>query len=327
MKLEEVRAFFAARGLPFDWQTDLARPARSPLLLRPPPGVTLTLAPVEVAIVVPDVHLGWGRDAFVGDAPNRITRFEAFLDVLAAMRASGTELDVVQVGDWYDFFRAPSVTKANAKANIEKSYPGIVKRAAALGMKHCIGNHDSVFVRPEIRKGLDVEIVRTVGDAHRVLCLHGDDTQILTSIAKQGALDSIVLNLLTLFATAHPIGGALAGFIQKLADKSSADPWSNKKDSLPWPVAKVPGPSNWSAPWVARASAVDIGGAVAGLELCLGVKFQLALVGHSHRPGISWCPVSGSRRLPLVDVGSWTYGRAEFAVVCAEGLGLAKLSV
>jgi hypothetical protein len=50
----------------------------------------------------------------------------------------------------------------------------------------------------------------------------------------------------------------------------------------------------------------------------------VAFVGHSHRPGISWCPVA-SRRVPLIDVGSWTYGRAEFAVVCADGVGLARL--
>jgi hypothetical protein len=69
---------------------------------------------------------------------------------------------------------------------------------------------------------------------------------------------------------------------------------------------------------------VQLGAAISGFELCIGREMQVALVGHSHRPGISWSPVAG-RRVPVVDVGSWTYGRAEFAVVCPDGIGIGRL--
>jgi hypothetical protein len=118
--------------------------------------------------------------------------------------------------------------------------------------------------------------------------------------------------------------GVLGSFVQRVIDGSSKDPWSENPASVPWPKAAVPGPAGWAAPWVGRSSAVQLGAAISGFELCVSQEMQVVLVGHSHRPGISWSPVAG-RRVPVVDVGSWTYGRAEFAVVCPDGIGIGRL--
>jgi hypothetical protein len=91
-----------------------------------------------------------------------------------------------------------------------------------------------------------------------------------------------------------------------------------------WPKG-VPGPPGWSAPWVARNDAVDLGTVIRGFEKGLQSQVQVAFIGHSHQPGISWAPVTQLRNVPLVDVGSWTYGRAEFAIVATDGVGLAYL--
>lgn len=324
MNLEEIKAWFEPR-LPIDWLTRKIKNETYYERLRPPAGTKLELAPTEVAIVLPDVHLGWGNDVFRYNNPQRERRLERFFDVCRELKAHvGGALEVVQVGDWYDFWRAPGLTAAKAKSIIEAQYPGVVRRARELGVKHCIGNHDAAFVRPEIRKGIDAEIVRTLGQSHQILCLHGHDTETLGSIAVNGTAEAIGLNILNIVNSTVPGLGLLGSVLQRVFDASSQDPWSSNPNSLPWQPAVVPGPKGWGAPWVGRDSAVNLGGAVRGFELCVRQEVQVVLVGHSHRPGISWSPVA-QRRVPVVDVGSWTYGRSEFAVVCPDGIGLARL--
>jgi hypothetical protein len=89
--------------------------------------------------------------------------------------------------------------------------------------------------------------------------------------------------------------------------------------------AAEPGPDGWTAPWVARNDAVELGTVIRGCEKGLQHAVRIVFVGHSHRPGISWAPVTQLRDVPLIDVGSWTYGRTEFAVVATDGIGLAHL--
>ena len=324
MRLDDVRAWFSAHGVPCSWMVQRVGGKRIYQKLRPPTPERIDIAPLELAIVIPDVHLGWGNDAFRYNDPLRAHRLERFLDKVAALRAAvGGKLDLVQLGDWYDFWRAPNVSAFEAKANIEAQYQGIVARARELGMRHCIGNHDAKLVNPELRAGLDVEIVRTLGSDHRVLCLHGHDTETLASIAVDESLPALGLGIVTVLTSA-PVLGPVAALLQRVIEGSSKEPWVDSPESVPWPRASVPGPARWAAPWVGRTSAAQLGAAIAGFELCASREIQVALVGHSHRPGISWSPVAG-RRVPVIDVGSWTYGRAEFAVVCSDGIGLARL--
>jgi len=326
MLLDDVLAWFGTQGLASAWLIQDDPPKRYFQKVRPPAGTTLDIAPLEVAIVVPDVHLGWGNDVFRFNNPTRERRLEHFLDMVGALRSHVQgKLDIVQVGDWYDFWRSPGFTSSQAKAIIESQYPGVVSRARSLGVRHCVGNHDAAFAEVDIRRGLDVEIVRTLGDAHRVVCFHGHDTETLASIAVDGTATSIGLNILNLFNSTVPLLGGLGSFVQRVIDGSSKDPWSDSPASVPWPKAAVQGPTGWAAPWVARDSAAQLGAAISGFELCVQHEVQVVIIGHSHRPGISWSPVAG-RRVPIVDVGSWTYGRAEFAIVCPDGIGIARLA-
>lgn len=65
---------------------------------------------------------------------------------------------------------------------------------------------------------------------------------------------------------------------------------------------------------------------IRGFEKGLGAQVKVAFFGHTHRPGISWAPVTQQRAVPIVDVGSWTYGRAELALVASDGVGLCRLA-
>lgn len=325
MQLEELPAWFAAKGMPLDWLTQRDGNRNYFHRLRPPAGTSIDIAPLELAVVIPDVHLGWGNDVFRFNDPTRERRLERFLDRIAELREHvGGKLEVFQVGDWYDFWRSPGFTHSQAKAIIESQYSGVVSRARDLGVKHCVGNHDAALAEADIRHGLDVEIVRSVGGNNRVICLHGHDTASLASIAVQDTGRTIGLNIFNIFNSTAPIIGAITAFVQRAIDASSADPWSSNPDSIPWEKARVPGPNGWGAPWVGRGSTTELGAALSGLELLINQEVQVVLVGHSHRPGISWSPVAG-RRVPVVDVGSWTYGRSEFALVCPDGIGIARL--
>jgi UDP-2,3-diacylglucosamine pyrophosphatase LpxH len=324
MKLDDVHAWFAAQKLPFSWLTQTVPGKRFFQKVRPPAGSTLDIAPLEAAIIVPDVHLGTGNDVFRFNEPERAARLEHFFDTLGVLRNQlQGKLDIVQLGDWYDFWRVGKLTSVAAKTAIEAQYGGIVSRARDLGVRHCVGNHDAGLVEAACRAGIDVEIVRTLGASHNVLCFHGHDTETLASVAVDGTAETLGLSILNLVNSA-PLIGIVSSIIQRVIDNSSADPWSDNPKSLPWPNAKVQGPAGWAAPWTARDDATQLGAAISGFELCTKQPVQVVIVGHTHRPGISWSPVAG-RRVPIVDAGSWTYGRAEFAVVCADGIGVAAL--
>jgi UDP-2,3-diacylglucosamine pyrophosphatase LpxH len=325
MQLEEVPAWFAKQGLPISWLIQKDGRKNYFQRLRPPTGTALDIAPLEIAIVIPDVHLGWGNDVFRFNDPTRERRLERFLDRVSDLKQHvNGNLEVFQVGDWYDFWRSPGVTHSQAKAIIESQYRGVVSRARNLGVKHCVGNHDAALAEADIRHGMDVEIVRSIGASKRVICLHGHDTASLASIAVQDTGRTIGLNIFNVFNSTAPLLGAIGAFVQRAIDGSSIDPWSSNPASIPWDKAAVPGPTGWGAPWVGRGSTIELGAALSGLELCIDRELQLAFVGHSHRPGVSWSPIAG-RRVPVIDVGSWTYGRSEFAVVCPDGAGVAQL--
>jgi hypothetical protein len=177
-----------------------------------------------------------------------------------------------------------------------------------------------------------VAIARPIGTPS-VLCFHGHDLQTLKDIYVNAVWDETLLQVLNTINTL-PVVGRLSSFLQRWGDSSFDEPWAGNAESKRWPGAVIPGPDDlWHAPWVARDDATKLAQVVRGFEFCLNrrnaaapaVEIEVALVGHSHRPGISWGPITAERDIPLVDVGSWTYGRAEFAVVCPDGVGLAAL--
>jgi len=320
MKLLDVQQWFAAGGLPFSWRLEQARPA----LLKPKARPTIPLGSMEVGVVIPDVHLGWGNDIFRYGANDRNVRLEKFLALLLLLK-NKTRLAVVQLGDWYDIWRTPPGNLAAKKHAIEQQYAAIVQMDRELGIEHCIGNHDAAFYsQPPARSDIDIAIARQLGGPD-IICFHGHDFVTLQNVVVEANAQAAVLGAVNVFATAVPVLGQLAAWVQMIADRTR-DPHYNEPTSLAWPHAPV-GLANWDAPWIARDGAVEIGPVIRSAEHAqANQRVTLAIVGHTHRPGISWSPVAPNHSVPLVDAGSWTYGRAEFALVCEDGVGLARFS-
>jgi len=325
MNLKEVQDFFSGQALPIEWLPEGA----TRMLIRPAAG-TLDFDG-EVAVVVPDIHLGNGPgDIFQDSHSERKGRLERFLDVLARLRdrVGSAKFRAVQIGDFYDLWRKDlSADYAQACAAIESEYDGVVQRAGALPLLHCIGNHDALFyrMRPPVTQ-IDVAIWRTIGD--RFLCFHGHDFVSLRDIEVDPGADPLFLSLANSIAKIPPLT-SLDVALQAHFDQSfQEDPILSQPNltSLPWPQIQK-GADGWNAEsaWVARDNRSDIGQMLFDTEGVADIRIDVAFVGHTHRPGISWCLIEQNRRIPLIDVGSWTYGRSEFALVCTDGIGLARL--
>ena len=325
MNLNDVQNHFAMQRLPIEWLPD----GGTRMLIRPGAGA-LDFGG-EVAVVVPDIHLGTGAgDIFQEASPERKGRLERFLHVLAGLRdrVGAAAFKAVQLGDFYDLWRkSPSADYAQACATIESEYDGVIQGARALPLLHCIGNHDADFyrMRPPVSQ-IDVAVWRTIGD--RFLCLHGHDFVSLRDVQVDPGADPLLLSLVNSIARI-PLTSSLDLALQAHFDDSfQEDPILSQPSltSKPWPHTQ-PGADGWNAdsPWVDRANRGDIGQMLFDTEGIADTRIDVAFLGHSHRPGISWCRIEQNRRIPLIDVGSWTYGRSEFAVVCADGIGLARL--
>lgn len=317
MTLNELLRWFASQGMPFRWRSERGKPA----LLLPRAGREVPLGDTEIAVVIPDVHLGWGDDIFRYGSDHHAPRLERFLNMLLQLRAAGHKLEVIQLGDWYDLWRTPPGSFAAKRQAIEAHYPGIVAAARELRIAHCIGNHDAAFFGMP-PSDMDVAAARKLGGS-QILCFHGHDLVSLKNIVVEARTQADVVGAVNVFATGVPVLGKLAAWVQMVADRTR-DPWYSEPRSLPWePTAH--GLPDWDAPWVARDGAIEVGPVIRSLEHDqAGQHFALAIVGHTHRPGISWSPVGPNHAIPLIDAGSWTYGRAELALVCRDGVGLAQ---
>jgi hypothetical protein len=329
MLLAEAQTWFANRGLPFVWRKDSGADGQpSDAVLRPPAGTEIPLGPLGLAVVVPDMHLGAGNDIFrYDDAAKHEARLIAFLEALVALRdelgAKMIPFDVVQLGDFYDLMRVPGTSATEKRALVDHSYARVIELCRALPMLHCIGNHDKDFWRdPPPSAEANYAIARSIGGPD-ILCFHGHDKVTLFNVLVHNLPETLLLTTLNAIDSLPPLG-YLTSWLQAMGDGTLLDDAFGETQSKPWGKG-VPGPDGWSAPWVARDDAADLGTVIRGFEKGLNHVVALAFVGHSHRPGISWSPVTQLRDVPLVDVGSWTYGRAEFALVASDGVGLARL--
>jgi hypothetical protein len=329
MKVNDIAASLTAQGLQFHWLTDAAgRPMQATLA-----NGALALS-VDAAIIIPDVHLGIGRgDCFQETDPTRVARFASFLNVLARLRDSlpPQRFAAVQLGDFFDVTRttAPGASFDTRLDILFGAYPEIMRVATALPLLHCIGNHDHELFdnRAELpARGINAHIVRALGGG--VLAFHGNDFVSLADVELDVNYQTWLLSLVQSVVTMPVIGPAIDA-LQRYFDASLQDPifGDTNNTSLAWPVPPAGSvfPAGWSAPWVFRDGAAQLGQPLLCWEQDVGQQVTLAILGHSHRPGIGWTQIGFNRRVPLVDVGSWTYGRTNFAVVGTDGIGVAEL--
>ena len=327
MLLNDAKQWFQAHGLPCAWRHDVDLDGNTAdAILRPPAGSSIPLDPLGLAIVVPDLHLATGNDIFHFNDDAHALRLERFLRALVSLRDELTGqfsgFACVQLGDFYDLMRAAGLDANEKRKNIDAHYPEIMKLCRALPMLHCIGNHDKDFwLSPPPTDQANYAIARTLGSGN-MLCFHGHDKVTLFNIVEHNRAETLGLTLLNAINTV-PLLGIFSSWLQANGDKSLQDENFNTTASLPWARGSQ-GPAGWTAPWVDRGDTANLGTVIRGFEKGLNRELSVAFIGHSHRPGISWAPVA-QRRVALIDVGSWTYGRAEFAIVAEDGIGLARL--
>jgi hypothetical protein len=328
MKLADAQQWFASRGLTLRWRDDVGPNGKAPAILRPPAGTDLPVGPLGLAVVLPDMHLGIGNDVFRFNDSTREHRFERLLRALVALRDELANefrgFSAVQLGDFYDLMRVPGTSARMKRELIDDSYPEVIRLTRSLPVLHCIGNHDKDFWEdPPADHEAKYAIARTLGGPE-LLCFHGHDKVTLFNIVEHNLAETFALTALNAI-NSLPLLGKLTSWIQSRVDGSLADDAILTTTSEPWP-AGVAGPAGWSAPWVAHGGAVDLATVIRGFEKGLGTQIKVAFFGHTHRPGISWAPVTQQRSVPIVDVGSWTYGRAELALVASDGVGLCYLT-
>lgn len=328
MQLDSALQWFRSHGLPCSFRTDIGLDGHpTAAILRPPAGTTIPLDPLGLAIVVPDLHLATGNDVFRYNNDAHERRLERFLQALVTLRDELSDqfsgFACVQLGDFYDLMRAEGGDATSKRRNIDEQYPEIVRLCRALPMLHCIGNHDKDFwLEPPPTDQASYAIARTLGSGN-MLCFHGHDKVTLFNILVHNRAETLALTVLNAINTL-PFFGELTAWLQANGDHSLADESFGTTQSLPWARGSQ-GPIGWAAPWVDRGDTANLGNVIRGFEKGLNRELALAFIGHSHRPGISWAPVA-QRRVPLIDVGSWTYGRAEFAIVAEDGVGLVRLT-
>ena len=277
-----------------------------------------------ITIIIPDLHLGpeLGDIFEFLDQQKHKARLNHFVHTLKRFRKNkAQELHVIQMGDLYDFYRdLPGCSFENDCSKIESKYETVIHSLGELETKVSIGNHDADFVNyPSYlkNKGLFADV------GH---CLSGAVFRHGIPEVKSDPEGRAILELAEEVKRLSSATRKNVNIVERAEDNSLSSPDPKSIEDLPWPAQSSDLPEHWTAPWVARNGAND-----RALEACQFATKQgasrpwIAFVGHSHRPGISCGKRDDSTTIPVVDVGSWTYGRAEFAIMADDGIGLARL--
>ena len=266
-------------------------------------------------IAIPDCHLsdgGEGDEFFDEDASN-VARLESVLRAIGAFRARHPEACIIQLGDWFDLWRASSNAIQDAPA-----YKTVLELDAAIGLRHIVGNHDATFVNevPRLRQN-DPSAFR-LGEflMPSVFAIHGHQGHIGST--DDDGLDEIVVAAATTVARFIPgvrtfeefvdsdldVEDALKTIVQKTFGTAHGDP----------PPAARPRDARAGAPdpdatFVVRENTDVLAAIVANVATMSHQPMpKLILVGHSHNPCVAWSNVAESPTI-LADAGACVFGR------------------
>ncbi len=290
----------------------------------------------RVLVALPDLHLGDGgkADIFRGTAGGRHrARFTKFLRALVACKQelarSNRRLSVVQVGDCYDVWRAfpfHSNIRGRTYAAIQAAYAEIIALLVdELDTRFCVGNHDSVLATSPPDWGFGGGRIAYAQRfcSGRVFAFHGHQgDQLADELAGQHGQTWVALGS-TLAGVANAAGMALQKALDRHEDAFPGDDGG-------WPEGPSPEAGSrwrarrWSDYGPRRGRFERVLAAMAQASPAVERPVQLLLVGHTHRPGVTWLAREG-RTIPVVDVGSWTYGRSQFGVVTEGNASLWEL--
>ncbi len=284
-----------------------------------PEGSVTARLPVGVLkaplIAIPDCHLsdaGEGDEFFDDDAAN-VARLEAVLRAVAAFLGRHPDACVIQLGDWFDLWRASTGAVQDAPA-----YKTVLELDAAMGLRHIIGNHDATFVNevPRLRQG-DPSAFR-LGDflMPSVFAIHGHQGHVAS--AEDDGFDRVVVAAATTVARFFPgvrtfeefvdsdldADDAMKALVQKTFGTAHGDPAPAAR-----PRDARAGAPDADAPFVVRENADVITAIVANVATMNKQPMpKLILVGHSHNPCVAWSNVADSPTI-LADAGACVFGR------------------
>ncbi len=329
-KLQAFRAFLDARG----YHVRVTNAAVMDGLAAPVTvGFPSAVLGEHSLIAIPDVHLSDGSDGdifFAGD-PENAKRFTATLAAINDyMDAEGASASVLQLGDWYDVWRAIGRDATQAQfATIDNvpEYQTLLSLDKQLGLAHLIGNHDASFTHalPDRRVAdgdrfrFGFGLVRSNG---RCFALHGHQDDDIVGVPSPSS-DQQVVWLATLAAKyVTSAARSLQNFMDKEGSNAGAVfHWLtalvglNRPDPVPTPRARKQAPAGFVGSFVDRESTDKL--VQIATEACKQLyahpnELELLIVGHSHKPCIGWTPHPESQRpVVVVDAGSWVQGAAQ----------------
>ncbi|HEU4534248.1 MAG TPA: hypothetical protein VFS00_09020 [Polyangiaceae bacterium] len=286
----------------------------------------------QSVIAIPDVHLsdgGPGDIFFNGDSANPIRLANTLWAIYKFLGAEGAAATALQLGDWYDVWRAVGhdATQAQFGAidNVE-AYQKVLELDHVMSLAHVIGNHDASFTHalPD-RRVANGERFRfgfgLLQSRGKVFALHGHQVDDLPGVPSPDSEQRIVW-LATLAATYVT---SQARSLQTFIDREGAAGalgWLtsivglNRADPVPKPRPRASAPPGIEGDFVEREQSEAL------VKIAVGAckqryqpapaELELLLVGHSHKPCVAWAPHPDSGRpVVIVDAGSWVYGAAQ----------------
>lgn len=285
-------------------------------------------------VVLPDVHLGAGDEGdvfYCGSAENP-RRLAAVLRTMRDYTRANAPTTLLQLGDWYDVWRAigkDATSSQYSRIDSVPAYQEILGLDVGIELAHAYGNHDASFTHalPD-RRVADRDRFRfgwsLLGSRGKVFALHGHQAD---DIAGQpnapGDQRAVWLGTLAADYLSSEFRN-LEEYMDKQGNLAGAEAWLlslvglNREDPQATGRPRQDAPSDgqpWGADFVKReamARLVKIAQAAADRLYTDAEPLSLLVVGHSHAPCVGWTPhPTTGKPVVVIDCGSWVYGAAQ----------------
>jgi hypothetical protein len=303
-------------------------------------------------IAIPDVHLGdaSGADIFAnGRLDAHRKRLFDFLHTAAyavLSDAYGGQLELVQLGDWYDIWRAYASDLSTASfLRIETPYRAIVELDADIGLKHLIGNHDAVFARGLSQYRSSQPQLFPFGSwlagGTSVFGIHGHQSD---AMKLDDAPDHPTASRIIAIVSSMARASSDVGFWQSIEDAydkhafpAAVGRWAKNvflgvHPDAHEPIEAIGAPAPSDCAWAPHArfainaaarNLVSIVEKIPRAPLGMAAPPLRALVvGHSHIPRISWVASAAGDPVVVIDVGSWAYGASNVLLAAGDAAGV-----
>lgn len=277
-------------------------------------------------IGIPDVHLANARegDIFLASGAEKAQRLAAVLrTVRDLMYAHPTSTQAIQLGDWFDVWRA-------AAGDVQSTQYGAIQNAAVyreildldaqIGLAHVIGNHDASFLHALPDRRVQQPHLFRLGFwlGQNVYAMHGHQSE-MTPPANAPS-DQFFVAAATTLAEFIPGVTTFEAYVDRFGTGNGIKEWLlsgfGALQEDPGPQARPhdpdPAPPGVQANLVLREGRDTIARVVrevSKLTASHGRSARLVVVGHSHAPCVA-VSRGGEQPTVIIDAGSWAYSQA-----------------